>query len=82
MTPPTKHMITWVDPRRRDALRRRRQEHRKMPMGVRNSTAQLRWKRVQSDINTDERAATRTLVLSAKACQGLRWLFQANKGTP
>ncbi len=49
-----------------------------MPLGRRGNTARIRWKRVLSRINCHERDATRRLVLSDAACQGLRWLL---KGT-
>jgi hypothetical protein len=78
VTAPTKHTITWVDPRRRAVLARQRAEHQRMPLGRRGNTARIRWKRVLSRINCHERDATRRLVLSDAACQGLRWLL---KGT-
>ncbi len=71
----TTHLITWVDPRRRAVLARQRAEHQRMPLGRRGNTTRIRWKRALSRINGYERDATRRLVLSDAACQGLRWLL-------
>ena len=88
--PPEKHLITWVPRAARSALAikwaaldrmkrgERGDETHRMGRGVvlRGDPSRRQFvRRVRDQIACDERAATRSLTLSADACKGLRWLL-------